>query len=104
PKTRAGVGDVAVPGSIAKALLEHMEEFTAEAGDSPVFPAASDGGILSHDMFRKVFRRAAKVCGRPDATLHLLRHSGQTWSAEKGASLPVLMARARQVSPQAALR
>lgn len=55
-------------------------------------------------MFRKVFKRAAKAKGRSDATLHLLRHSGQTWSAEAGASLPVLMARARQVSPQAALK
>lgn len=104
PKTRAGIGDVAVPGSVAAALLEHLEAFTAQAPDSPVFPAASDGGLLSHDMFRKVFKRAAKAKGRPDATLHLLRHSGQTWSAEAGASLPVLMARARQVSPQAALR
>ncbi|MGQ0845557.1 MAG: tyrosine-type recombinase/integrase [Sporichthyaceae bacterium] len=104
PKTRAGIGDVAVPGSVAAALVEHLDEWTAEATESPVFPAASTGGILSHDMLRKVFRRAAKACGRPDATLHLLRHSGQTWSAEAGASLPVLMARARQVSPQAALK
>ena len=104
PKTRAGIGDVAVPGSVATALIAHLAEWTDEPSDSPVFPAACTGGILSHDILRKVFRRAAKACGRPDATLHLLRHSGQTWSAEAGASLPVLMARARQVSPQAALK
>jgi integrase len=38
------------------------------------------------------------------ARLHDLRHSGLTWSAEAGATVPELMRRAGHASPAAALR
>jgi integrase len=99
PKSRAGKRAVAIPMSLVPVLAAHLEQHAGEY----VFPARS-GGPLAASTFQRVFDRAAARIGRPDVTPHVLRHSGQSWSAEAGASLPELMARAGQVSPAAALR
>lgn len=102
PKNAETAGtEVSIPKRIVEPLRAHLRNHAAETF---VFPAAWSDTPLGASTFQKVFDRAAEKIGRPDATPHTLRHSGQTLAADAGADLRTLMARARQTSPSAALR
>jgi integrase len=55
-------------------------------------------------VFGKAFRRARNLAGRPDLTLHDLRHTADTLAAATGATLPELMYRMGHATPHSALR
>lgn len=103
PKSRAGKRSVAIPSAVVPALRAHLDEHVGPEPSAPVFTGAY-GGLLAASTFGRVFGKAAKAAGRPDVTPHGCRHTGQTMAARAGASLPELMARAGQSTPQAALR
>ena len=55
---------------------------------------------------RNVYRAREKpreAGGRPELTLHYLRHTGLTWLAATGAPIPELMRRGGHFSPRAAI-
>ena len=54
--------------------------------------------------FYRAWQKARKAVGRPDLTLHDLRHTGLTWSAATGAPIRELMRRGGHASPRAAVR
>lgn len=103
PKTEAGLRTVTIPSHITADLKAHLRDHAERGATGWVFPGRG-GGPLAASALQRVFGPAAEKAGRPDATPHVLRHTGQTYSAQQGANLRELMARAGQVSPGAALR
>jgi len=49
-------------------------------------------------------RRAGNLAGRPDLTLHDLRHTAETLAAATGATLPELMHRMGHATPHSGIR
>lgn len=103
PKTEAGIRAVTIPRHIVGDLRSHMSRHAQPGPTGWVFPSP-DGGPMPHGSFEKVFKNAAKAVGRPDLTIHGLRHTGQTMLAEAGATVSELQARAGQSTPAMALR
>lgn len=75
PKTAAGVRTVHIPPHLIPQVQEHLARYAGWGADGLLFPAAN-GGHLHSTTFARMFRVAATVAGRPDATPHLLRHTG----------------------------
>ncbi len=98
PKTEAGRRTVAVPANILPDVEHHLATFVGPERDAGVFQDVDNGKL------RTAWDRATRRVGRPDLHLHDLRHSGLTWTAAAGATLPELMFRAGHKSPTAALR
>ncbi len=103
PKTAAGRRTVAFPSSIAVDVADHLARFVGPDPDALVF-TGEQGGPLRPHVFGKEFRRARAVAGRPDLTLHDLRHTADTLAAATGATLPELMHRMGHATPHSALR
>jgi integrase len=67
--------------------------------------SAPDGEHLRSDgALHRAFRRARAQAGRPDLTIHGLRHTGATLAAATGATLAELMHRLGHSTPGAAMR
>jgi integrase len=103
PKTKAGRRTVAFPSSIAPDVADHLARFVGPEPDALVF-TGEQGGPLRPHVFGKAFRRARNLAGRPDLTLHDLRHTADTLAAATGATLPELMYRMGHATPHSALR
>lgn len=105
PKSRAGIRDVAIPPHLMPQLLNHMNGLLADGPDALLFPASpGEARHLPASTLRLDFNRASDAAGRPDLTLHDLRHTGAVLAAITGATLPELMARVGHSTPAAALR
>ncbi|WP_229118173.1 tyrosine-type recombinase/integrase [Enemella evansiae] len=121
PKSAAGLRRVAIPPHLLPVIRDHLAEHVADAPDALLF-TARDGGHLSQSTLngkparRRVikgrivnegatgFHKAKAAAGRPDLTLHDLRHSGAVLAALTGATLKELMDRLGHSTPSAALR
>lgn len=84
-KTDAGERTVYVPPGCARALEAHLAEFVGPRDDSWLMTAIS-GGPLSATTYVKALKRAAAKVGVPELSCHMLRHSGNTWMRDDGAS------------------
>ena len=102
PKSEAGRRTVALPGSVAAALVDHLEQFVPDADEALVFGTAS-GNFLAGSNFGRTFRRAVTVCNVPPVRVHEPRHTGASLAAATGASTAELMHRLGHASPAAAL-
>jgi integrase len=102
PKSEAGRRTVALPGSVATALVEHLAAHVPAREDALVFGTRS-GSFLARSNFSATFRRAVEACELPPARVHELRHTGATLAAAAGASTAELMHRLGHASPAAAL-
>jgi integrase len=102
PKSEAGRRTVALPGSVATALVEHLAAHVPGGEDALVF-GTSSGGFLARSNFSATFRRAVEACELPPVRVHELRHTGATLAAATGASTAELMHRLGHASPAAAL-
>ena len=72
-------------------LRRHLESFTPSGPDALVFVHAK-GGQLRRSNFSKPWARALGQAGLPSGVhVHDLRHTGNTLTAEAGASLAELM-------------
>jgi len=69
-----------------------------------VFPAPTGGHLRSDGALHRVFADAREAAGRPDLTIHGLRHTGATLAAATGATLAELMRRLGHSTPVAAMR
>jgi integrase len=101
PKSEAGVRDVALPPHLLPLVKAHLDEHAQPGTAGLLFPAASGGHLSQSTLNGKPARRrviggrivnesasgfckAREAAGRPDLTLHDLRHTGLTWAAHYG--------------------
>lgn len=102
PKTSAGERVVHIPAALLPELRAHMAKHAAWGRDGLLFPAPN-GGHMHSSSFARLFAKAAEAAGRPDATPHLLRHTGASLATVAGATIPDVMQRLGHTTPAAAL-
>ncbi|WP_298455290.1 site-specific integrase [uncultured Cellulomonas sp.] len=102
PKTAAGRRVVAVPAVILPDVVDHLQRFAGEGAGSYVF-VGKRGGLLRRSNFQAIWRGALATAGVEGVHFHDLRHTGNTLTAQAGATLPDLMARMGHASARAAL-
>ena len=103
PKTAAGRRTVYVPEVVLHALRLHFDIFVRPDPDAYVFTGAK-GAQLRRANFQKHWRKATTLAGIDGGVhFHDLRHTGNTWAAEAGATLRELMDRMGHASTRAAL-
>ena len=97
PKTRSGARTVHVPPPFLKMLQQHLLEHTAEGPTGLLFPGdRTDHMSVRYLMDR--YRPAREAAGRPDLTIHHLRHTALTLAGQHGATAAELQARAGHAS------
>ena len=102
PKSEASIRKITLPELIMPELPRHLETFTPAGPDAFVF-VHTKGGQLRRSNFSKPWARALGQAGLPSGVhVHDLRHSGNTLTAEAGASLAELMTRMGHSSTRAA--
>lgn len=102
PKSAASVRSVTIPDVFVPDLVHHLEEFTGHRPDSLLF-IGPKGGTLRRSNFQKQWKEATEKAGVPGLHFHDLRHTGNTWAAESGATLRDLMDRMGHSTTRAAL-
>jgi integrase len=100
PKTEAAKRTVTIPPNVITGVISHLEDY---AGPVWLFPGAGDSPAHPRTLSR-VWASAWEAAGRPDVTVHDLRHSGATWLAISGATTAELQHRVGHASPVAAAR
>lgn len=100
PKTKSGVRTVHVPPPFLPMLQKHLLEHTAEGPTGLLFPGdRTDHMSVRYLMDR--YRPAREAAGRPDLTIHHLRHTALTLAGQHGATAAELQARAGHASQAA---
>lgn len=85
PKTRSGVRTVHVPPPFLPILQQHLLEHTAEGPIGLLFPGdRTDHMSIRYAMDR--YRPDRDKAGRPDLTIHHLRHTALTIAGQHGAT------------------
>jgi integrase len=102
PKTEAGIRTLALPPHLLSDVEDHLHHVGPD-GTAPVFTGPQGRPVRPHTLWQ-FFLEARQSIGRPDLTMHDLRHSGLTWSAAAGATPAELMRRAGHKSSDAAMR
>lgn len=102
PKTEAGKRTIAIPSNIVVVLKAHLDSNVPSDPGSPVI-VGEKGGPIRPQVLAKAWSKARTSVGRPDLRLHDLRHTGLTWWAQAGATVPELMRRGGHASHAAAL-
>ena len=101
PKTAAGRRTVAIPATVARALADHLDAYTAQGANALVFTTPA-GGVVSASYRSRAMVAARAIIGRTDLRWHDLRHTGATLAAASGATMAELQARIGHTSTQAA--
>lgn len=100
PKTRSGIRTVHVPPPFLPMLRKHLLEHTSEGPNGLLFPGdRTDHMSVRYLMDR--YRPAREAAGRPDLTIHHLRHTALTLAGQHGATAAELQARAGHASQAA---
>jgi integrase len=100
PKTRSGARRVHVPPPFLMMLQQHLLEHTAAGPSGLLFPGdRTDHMSVRYLMDR--YRPAREIAGRPDLTIHHLRHTALTLAGQHGATAAELQARAGHASQAA---
>ncbi|MET9275596.1 tyrosine-type recombinase/integrase [Kribbella sp. NPDC003557] len=104
PKSDAGVRDIHLPELVTEDLRLHFEIYVKPGAESHVFTGAK-GALLRRSNFQRAWRKALKAAEVTGAIhFHDLRHTGNNWAAESGATLADLMQRMGHASTRAAVR
>lgn len=102
PKSEASKRKVPLPELIMSELRSHVDTYTARGPDAFVFVGVK-GGQLRRSNFSRTWTKALAKASLPDDIhVHDLRHTGNTFAAEAGASLAELMNRMGHSSTRAA--
>lgn len=102
PKTDAGRRVVAIPAALLPDVLRHLDLFVGDDPDALVF-AGPKGAVPRRSNFQKYWRAALVKADLPTSVhFHDLRHTGNTLTAQAGATLSDLMARMGHASTRAA--
>lgn len=100
PKTASGIRTVHVPPPFLPMLQKHLLEHTAAGPAGLLFPGdRTDHMSVRYLMDR--YRPARRAAGRPDLTIHHLRHTALTLAGQHGATAAELQARAGHASQAA---
>jgi integrase len=100
PKTASGVRTVHAPPPFLPMLQKHLLEHAAVGPSGLLFPGdRTDHMSVRYLMDR--YRPARKAAGRPDLTIHHLRHTALTLAGQHGATAAELQARAGHASQAA---
>ncbi|MGI9084871.1 MAG: tyrosine-type recombinase/integrase [Aeromicrobium sp.] len=92
PKTSSGIRTVHVPPPFLPMLQKHLLEHGAPGPDGLLFPGdRTDHMSVRYLMDR--YRPAREAAGRPDLTVHHLRHTALTMAGQHGATAAELQAR-----------
>ena len=102
PKSKAGYRTVSLPELIVPDLRHHLDEYAAPGPNGFVFVGVR-GNQLRWGNFSKYWADACAAVGLEDVHLHDLRHTGNTYAAEAGASVRELMRRMGHSSTRAAM-
>jgi integrase len=104
PKSRAGIRLVSFPAGVLPELEHHLATYSSSDVDGLVF-VNEHGNPLCRGSFNRAVhcRQVCTDIGVPHLHLHDLRHTGNTFAAQSGASLRDLMTRMGHDSPAAAL-
>ena len=87
PKSEASKRKVPLPELIIQDLRTHLETYTPAGPDAFVFVGVK-GGQLRRSNFSSTWTKALEKSGLPpDTHVHDMRHTGNTLTAESGASL-----------------
>jgi len=100
PKTASGIRTVHVPPPFLQMLQRHLLKHTASGPTGLLFP----GDRTDHMSVRFLmdrYRPAREAAGRPDLTIHHLRHTALTLAGQHGATAAELQARAGHASQAA---
>ncbi|WBQ05778.1 tyrosine-type recombinase/integrase [Kribbella sp. CA-293567] len=103
PKSAAGRRTIFLDDFVLDDIRTHFAVYVESKSDAFVF-SGSKGAQLRRSTFQRNWRRglaAADLVGR--VHFHDLRHTGNTWAAESGATLQELMERMGHASSRAAL-
>jgi integrase len=103
PKSQASRRKVVLPSLIIPDLRKHLEEYAQPGPNGFVFIGVR-GGQLRRSNFSKPWARALAGAGLEVGEIHVhdLRHTGNTYAAESGASLAEMMSRMGHSSTRAA--
>jgi len=93
PKTDAGERHTAIPPHIIPRIQAHLDHCVAPGDEALLFPSRL-GGYLSENTFRRRYNNARETAKMPSFTFHDLRHTGNTWAGQAGATIAELAARA----------
>jgi len=100
PKTRSGIRTVHVPPPFLPMLQQHLLEHAAPGADGLLFPGdRTDHMSVRYLMDR--YRPAREAAGRPDLTIHHLRHTALALAGQHGGTAAELQARAGHASQAA---
>ena len=100
PKTASGTRTVHVPPPFLPMLQKHLLEHAAAGPTGLLFPGdRTDHMSVRYLMDR--YRPAREAAGRPDLTIHHLRHTALTIAGQHGATAAELQARAGHASQAA---
>jgi integrase len=104
PKSRAGVRSVTLPRPIRPLLARHMARFAVDDPEALIF-TGDKGAALRRSNFNRQAKWPESVAkiGAEGLHFHDLRHTGNHFAAQTGASLRDLMARMGHDSMRAAL-
>ncbi|BBG05451.1 MULTISPECIES: tyrosine-type recombinase/integrase [Pseudonocardia] len=104
PKSRAGVRTVSIPTAVRPELVEHLRTYVGPGPDALLFTGPK-GGALRRAHFNNLVRwvETVKKIGAPGLHFHDLRHTGNLWAAQTGASTKDLMSRMGHDDMRAAL-
>jgi integrase len=100
PKTASGVRTVHVPTPFLPMLQKHLLEHTA-LGPGGLLFAGDRTDHMSVRYLMDRYRPAREKAGRPDLTIHHLRHTALTIAGQHGATAAELQARAGHASQAA---
>ena len=100
PKTKSGVRTVHVPPPFLPMLQRHLLEHTAEGPRGLLFPGDRTDHMSARYLMDR-YRLARDAAGRPDLTIHHLRHTALTLAGQHGATATELQARAGHASQAA---
>jgi integrase len=100
PKTASGVRTVHVPPPFLPMLQKHLLEHTAP-GPAGLLFAGDRTDHMSVRYLMDRYRPAREKAGRPDLTIHHLRHTALTIAGQHGATAAELQARAGHASQAA---
>jgi integrase len=102
PKSAAGGRTVPIPVELLDELKHHLAEY-AEPGESGRVFVGANGGYIRRPELPKVWLKALAKSGVQPVHFHDLRHTGNQFAADEGATLRELMERMGHASPRAAM-
>lgn len=104
PPKNGEAGSVTVPKAMRALLKHHLDTYVEPGDDALLFAPRTKGRChLSDDTLRRAMQPTLDRIGKPNMTIHDLRHTMALLTAESGATISELMARLRHKSSRASL-